>query len=79
MVAATIQLPPVLGWNRQNCAVNVIKMVQSNDSSLNPAWVLSRADPNNIILTVEGCEAICDSRMGFYSDSAPRLITWLLL
>ena len=53
-------------------------MVQSNESSLKPAWVLSRADPKNIILTVEGCEAICDSKMGFYSDSAPRLITWLL-
>ena len=77
-VAAATQLQPVLGWNREDCSVNVTQMVQSNDSSLKPAWFISLADPNNPILTVEGCEAICDSKMGFYSDSAPRLITWLL-
>ena len=77
-VAAAIQLQPVLGWNRQNCITKVNTMVRSNDSSLNPAWILSLTDPNNPKLTVEGCEAICDSKMGFYPDSAPRLITWLL-
>ena len=77
-VVAAIQLNLVLGWNRANCITEVNQMARSNDSSLNPAWILSLADPNNPILTVEGCEAICDSRMGFYPDSAPRLITWLL-
>ena len=78
LVAAAFQLKLVLGWNRTDCAIKVNQMVRSNDSSLNPAWILSLADPNNPILTVEGCEAICDSKMGFYPDSAPRLITWLL-
>ena len=77
-VVAAIQLKLVLGWNRANCITEVNQMARSNDSSLNPAWILSLADPNNPILTVEGCEAICDSRMGFYPDIAPRLITWLL-
>ena len=77
-VAAAIQLKPALGWNRTGCITKVNQMVRHNDSSLNPAWILSLADPNNPILTVEGCEAICDSSMGFYPDSAPRLITWLL-
>ena len=78
LVAATIQLRPVLGWNRQNCITKVNEIVSSNNSSLNPAWIISLADPNNLKLTVEGCEAICDSKFGFYPDSAPRLITWLL-
>ena len=77
-VAAAIQLQPVLGWNRDNCITKVDELLQINGSSLNPAWFISLADPNNPILTVEGCEAICDSRTGFYSDIAPRLITWLL-
>lgn len=77
-VAAAIQLQPVLGWNRQDCITKVNELVRSNDSSLNPAWVISLADPNNLKLTLEGCEAICDSKMGFYADSASRLITWLL-
>ena len=77
-VAAALQLKFVLGWNRANCITQVDQMARSNVSSLNPAWILSLADPNNPILTVEGCEAICDSKMGFYPDSAPRLITWLL-
>lgn len=76
-VVAAIRLQPVLGWNREDCIAKVNELVQSN-SSLNPAWVISLVDPNNLKLTVEGCEAICDSKMGFYSDSAPRLITWLL-
>ena len=78
LVAAAFQLKLVLGWNRTDCAIKVNQMARSNDSSLNPAWILSLADPNNPILTVEGCEAICDSKMGFYPDSPPRLITWLL-
>ena len=77
-VAAAFQLKLVLGWNRPNCTAEVDQMARSNDSTLNPAWFFSLADPNNPILTVEGCEAICDSKMGFYPDSAPRLITWLL-
>ena len=78
LVASTIHLRLVLGWGRQNCITKVNETVWSNDSSLNPAWFTSLADPNNIKLTVEGCEAICDKKMGFYPDSAPRLITWLL-
>ena len=77
-VAAAIQLQPVLGWNRQICINKVNELLQINGSSLNPAWFISLADQNNPILTVEGCEAICDSNVGFYSDSVPRLITWLL-
>ena len=77
-VAAAFQLKLVLGWNRPNCTAEVDQMARSNDSTLNPAWFFSLADPNNPILTIEGCEAICDSKMGFYPDSAPRLITWLL-
>ena len=77
-VAAAFQLKLVLGWNRTSCITKVNHMAQSNDSSLNPAWILSLADPNNPILTVDGCEAICDAKTGFYPDSAPRLITWLL-
>ena len=78
LVAAALQLQPVLGWNRENCAVKVTEMVQSNESSQKPAWDLSRADPKDIIFIVEGCEAICNFSMGFYSDSTPRLITGLL-
>ena len=77
-VAAAIQLQPVLGWNRQSCITKVNDLFRSNDSSLNLAWIISLTEPNNLKLTVEGCEAICDSKMGFYQDSAPRLITWLL-
>lgn len=78
LVAAAFQLKLVLGLNRTNCAIKVNQLARSNEISLNPAWFLSLADLNNPILTVEGCEAICDSKMGFYPDSAPRLITWLL-
>ena len=77
-VAVAFQLKLVLGWNRTSCITKVNLMARSHDSSLNPAWILSLADPNNPILTVDGCEAICDSKMGFYPDSGPRLITWLL-
>src|SRR3954471_24514413 len=80
-LAATIQLRTVLGWNREQCIATVKETVNSYSSSSvtpNPAWFFSLADPNNSILTVEGCEVLCDSKMGFYSDSGPRLITWLL-
>lgn len=73
-LATAIQLRTVWSWNREDCLKAVTLMQNSSTFSPNPAYFFNLSDPNNPILTLEGCYALCDSKMGFYPDTGPRLI-----
>ena len=69
-----------VGFHREACYGRVTEMLQSNSSSIttNPRLFISISDPTNPILTLGGCRQLCGSGTGWYSDSVPRLVTWLL-
>ena len=68
------------GFHREQCYERVTEMLQSNNSSItmNPSLFISESDSTNPILTLHGCRQLCGSGTGWYPDSGPRLVTWLL-
>ena len=68
------------GFHREQCYGRVIEILQSNNSSIaiNPSIFISESDLTNPILTLGGCQQLCSSGTGWYPDSGPRLVEWLL-
>ena len=68
------------GFHRQQCYEKVTEILQSENSSIpvNPSIFISVSNPANPVLTLDGCEQLCGSGTGWYPDSGPRLVTWLL-
>lgn len=69
-----------VGFHRQECYQKVSEMLQTSISSItaDPSIFISKSDPTNPILTLDGCKQLCGSGTGWYQDSGPRLISWLL-
>ena len=67
------------GFQREECFKKLTKILQGNDTSiqLDPTLFID-PNPANPILTVYGCEQLCGSGTGWYSDRGSRLVTWLL-
>ena len=68
------------GFHREQCYGRVTEILESNNSSITiiPSMFINESDPTNPILTLHGCQQLCGSGTGWYSDSGPRLVTWLL-
>ncbi|KAL2044686.1 hypothetical protein N7G274_002460 [Stereocaulon virgatum] len=68
------------GFHRQQCYGRVTEILESNNSSITitPSMFISRSDLTNPILTLDGCQQLCGSGTGWYPDSGPRLVAWLL-
>ncbi|KAL9124575.1 MAG: hypothetical protein Q9217_006104 [Psora testacea] len=68
------------GFLREQCYGRVTEILQSDNSSIaiNPLIFISVSDPTNPILTLDGCQQLCGSGTGWYPDSGPRLVAWLL-
>lgn len=82
-LVATTQIPLVTadtGFHRQECYGRVVEILQSDNSSasIRPSMIISVSDPTNPILTLSGCQQLCGSGTGWYPDSGPRLVAWLL-
>ncbi|KAL8783065.1 MAG: hypothetical protein Q9195_009496 [Heterodermia aff. obscurata] len=67
------------GFQREECFKKVAQILQGNGTliKLDPSLFVD-PNPANPILTLNGCEQLCGSGTGWYSDSGSRLVTWLL-
>lgn len=82
-LVATTQIALVTadkGFHREECYGKVAEILQSDNSSVSirPSMIISVSDPANPILTLSGCQQLCGSGTGWYSDRGPRLVEWLL-
>lgn len=76
----SIVATPDAGFQREECFKKVALILQGNDTTsikLDPSFFVD-PNPANPILTLYGCEQLCGSGTGWYSDSGSRLVTWLL-
>ena len=66
-------------FRRAVCAANITKEYQSpNGIRWDSSIIYSVANVSEPILTLYGCEKLCGLGTGWYSDSGPRLVGWLL-
>ena len=68
------------GFQREECYGRVAEILRNASSSnaMNPSYIISNSDPENPVLSLDGCKQLCGSGTGWYPDSGPRLIAWLL-
>jgi hypothetical protein len=67
-------------YNGKTCLANITSML-SNDTNLvsqNPAFFFPDSTPDNPVLTLSGCIALCGSPWGPYPDDGPRLYEWII-
>ena len=72
---ATIKDP----FERPNCSAHITTEYKNPNGTRWDSYVISIADNNtNPILTYEGCQTLCGSGTGWYTDIGPRLVQWFL-
>lgn len=78
-----LALQPLAALDRNQCNNMVIQKLKNGSlSPFDPIFYRDShgimSDPNNIGLTLPGCDKTCGRGFNFYEDVGPRLTTWLI-
>jgi hypothetical protein len=67
-------------YNRTICLAKVIDTLNNDTNfvSRNPNYFHRGSTIDNPLLTLQGCQALCGSKWGPYSDDGPRVVEWII-